>query len=201
MGRWHRTLRQRGHEVTSFSYRTVRATTGVAADRLARLIQDRSQDGHRHVVLIGHSMGGLVALKAIAQLDESIEGDLIFLGSPINGSRTARSLAGIPGGKWLLGHARDCLTGNAVLEPPSSWRCSMIAGTRRMGLGVLLGGARSEGDGTVSLAETRAAYLRQRIELPVTHSSMLWSTDCIEAALEFIAPTHTVHTDQEPAGN
>ncbi len=192
MKRWERELHRRGHEVRIFSYRTVRQSANEAAARLAVLIVELSHSSNNvYPVLIGHSMGGLVALKALAELPESIHGDLIFLGTPLNGSLTAHSLAGLPGGQWLLGHAVQCLTRDEIPEPPSEWHCSMIAGTKRVGLGLLLGGGRAPGDGTVALDETHASYLRQRAELPVSHSSMLWSVDCVETALKFVQSPQT----------
>ena len=68
-----------------------------------------------------------------------------------------------------------------------------IAGTLPLGLGVLAGAARQPGDGTVSTREANAPGLTDRIELPVTHTSMLYSARVTDQAVKFIETGHFEH--------
>jgi hypothetical protein len=62
----------------------------------------------------------------------------------------------------------------------------MIAGSRGVGLGLLLGGPGGPGDGTVAVAETRAEGLADHLVLPVTHTGMLFSRAVVRQAGEFL---------------
>jgi hypothetical protein len=62
----------------------------------------------------------------------------------------------------------------------------MIAGSRSIGLGLLLGGLGEPGDGTVAVAETRAEGLRQHRLLPVTHTGMLFSKQVAREVAYFL---------------
>ena len=63
----------------------------------------------------------------------------------------------------------------------------MIAGSRSVGLGWLVGAGGTPGDGTVMLEETRSAALTDHLVLPVTHSGMILSKDVADQARHFIA--------------
>jgi hypothetical protein len=66
----------------------------------------------------------------------------------------------------------------------------MIAGTRALGLGRLLGQTAQASDGTVALAEADAPYLTDRIELPVSHTGLLYSVEVAQAVCNFLESGH-----------
>jgi pimeloyl-ACP methyl ester carboxylesterase len=177
-----RRLRQAGFEPHSFPYRT----TAAGLDEHARAL--------RHFVgtavlaplhLVAHSLGGLVALKMLGLFPDLPAGRVVLLGSPLRGSVVARKSSRLPGGRRLLGAARPVLeSGFATLA--AEREIGMIAGSRALGLGLLLGGTGGRGDGTVAVDETRADGLKDHMVLPVTHTGMLFSRAVARAVCGFL---------------
>ncbi len=183
MAYWHRQFIKRGYVSHRFGYASVKRSIDHAIDSLVQELVRLNESGDKVTpVVIGHSLGGLVAMHAVAKLPRHCRGMLIFLGTPLHGSNSARQLERIPGGGKLLGHAAEKLSGKPDHLIHEGWRYHMIAGTRKLGLGLLMGGGREPGDGTVFLRETRAEFIDQHVALPVTHSSMLFSRRCVDTA-------------------
>jgi hypothetical protein len=63
----------------------------------------------------------------------------------------------------------------------------VIAGTRPIGLGVLLGRLAGPNDGVVTVAETTIEGMSERILLPVGHSQMLISARVAQNVALFLA--------------
>lgn len=181
-----RRLRRAGFEPRRFSYRT----TAAALDQHARDLRafvGPAPPTPLHFV--AHSLGGLVTLQMLAAYPDLPAGRVVLLGSPLHGSVTARKAVRIPGGRHLLGAARPTLeAGIAGLAPSREIgrEIGMIAGSRGIGLGLLLGGVGGPGDGTVAVAETRAEGLADHRVLPVTHTGMLFSREVARQACEFL---------------
>ena len=158
-----RRLRRAGFEPRRFRYRTTRATLDEHARALRRFIGPAA-DAPLHFV--AHSMGGLVTLRLFAADAGLPAGRAVLLGSPLAGSSVARKAARIPGGRHLLGAARSTLE-SGFPHLPAGREIGMIAGSKPLGLGWLVGGTGGPGDGTVTIVETRAAGLREHLVLPV----------------------------------
>jgi len=161
-----------GYQPSLFSYPT--RTRGIERNAQALAEHLRQNFGSEPARLVGHSLGGVVALHAMQMLGE-LAGSAVLLGSPINGSATAERFSDWPGAKALLGEARKGLTTGSAPKPSEAWEVRMIAGTRRLGLGVLVSAAGEPGDGTVAVYETQADWLVEHRVMPETHSSMLMS--------------------------
>ncbi len=137
--------------------------------------------------LVGHSLGGLLILRMLQETGWNLPGRLLFLGTPLKGSAAARRAASWPwpGFDRLLGHAEPHL-GKGHGSWPTDRESGMIAGTRSFGLGILVGGLERPNDGTVVVAETRHSGLTDRVEMPVTHTGMLYSGDVARQAAAFL---------------
>ncbi|MEZ5480569.1 MAG: alpha/beta fold hydrolase, partial [Thiolinea sp.] len=84
-----RYLHQQGYRVFVPAYTSLRRSPAVNARHLLkRYQQDLSHFDAVH--LVGHSLGGLVALHLLAHCPELPPGRLVTLGSPIQGSQVAR---------------------------------------------------------------------------------------------------------------
>ena len=160
-----RHLTAQGLEVHRFGYSSRHSTAAEHAKRLAAFAADFGP-----VDLVAHSLGGIVALHACGLLPQPA-GKAVLIGSPIGGSRAARRFAGWPGGPSMLGLAAEDLVRPAP-APPSHWAVGMIAGRVRLGLGVLAGGGRFAGDGTVALEETREDWLADHLVVAESHTSL-----------------------------
>jgi pimeloyl-ACP methyl ester carboxylesterase len=173
-------LTQAGFPVVRFQYRTTRADFNDNARTLARLLE-----GPNPVGVVAHSLGGLLTVAALNRLGTGT-GRVVLLGTPLKGSAVARRIKSWPMGNMLLGHAADELGRGALAAPPVGWELGMIAGNRPIGAGVLAGGARMPGDGTVMLEETEADYLKDRRVIHETHTSLLLSRRAAALANEFL---------------
>jgi pimeloyl-ACP methyl ester carboxylesterase len=187
-----RRLRRAGFEPRSFRYRTTAAGLEQHARALRQFVGPVSP---APLHFVAHSLGGLVTLKMLDESPDLPAGRVVLLGSPLGGSAVARRAARIPGGRRLLGAALVTLDCGGVIE--ARREIGMIAGTRGVGLGLLVGGTGGSGDGTVALTETHAAGLADRIELPVTHSGMLASRAVARQVAVFL---QTGEFDASPKG-
>lgn len=177
-----RRLHKVGFLPRRFRYPSTRATFEEQGRALRRFIGDTA-DAPLHFV--AHSLGGLVTLSMLGDADDLPPGRVVLLGSPLLGSAAARKAAALPGGGRLLGAARSGLEGG-LTRPETRRDIGMIAGSRSFGLGMLLGGIGGPGDGTVAIAETRLAGLREHRVLPVTHTGMLFSREVAQEVASFL---------------
>jgi pimeloyl-ACP methyl ester carboxylesterase len=183
-------LRARGHTVVSFPYRSVHQTLEESAGRLRNWLSRRPGP---QIDLVGHSLGGLVALAALAQHPDIQARRVVLLGSPSNDCEAVRQLLPSAHGRWLVGRA---LPGwNPAWGAQAAARCEVgaIAGVGRMGLGMLVVRLGGDNDGCVRVDETRIPGLRDHVVLPVTHSGMLVSGRVAAQVHAFLANGHFLH--------
>jgi pimeloyl-ACP methyl ester carboxylesterase len=182
LGLLARRLRQAGFEPRRFRYRSTRADLEAHARALRQFVGGR---GDPPLHFVAHSLGGLVTLRMLAGAADLPDGRVVLLGSPLGGSVAARKSARLPGARRLLGAARGPLE-SGYAERVENREIGMIAGSRPVGLGLLLGGLGSPGDGTVAVAETRADGLCAHCLLPVTHTGMLFSKAVASEVVHFL---------------
>jgi pimeloyl-ACP methyl ester carboxylesterase len=183
MGWLGRRLSRQGYRVSYYRYHSLGASAAENARRLSCHIDAwRPQVLH----LVAHSLGGIVLLHLFAQNHRLPPGRVVLLGSPVSGSGVAARMAGHPLLGRCLGHSID----RALLGGAPAWDGSrdlgVIAGTRRIGVGRLVGGAGDESDGTVAVAETRVEGARDFRLLRVSHMGMLFSPAVAEAVAKFL---------------
>ena len=174
-------LTKRGHEVRSFDYAS---TIRHIDDHAAELESFRRASDASQCDFVAHSMGGLVTLRYL-ELFPRGDTRVVMLGTPLSGSGIVRRISRVPGGRHLFGKAHLPLS-HGYAEIPAGLEVGLIAGTQRLGLGVLAGGASGPGDGTVLLSEADAPGLADRIELPVSHTSMLFSGEVADQCDAFL---------------
>lgn len=171
-----------GLPVRRVRYRT---TGGELADHAKKLRLFTKQSGAGSQHFVGHSLGGLVVLKMLSEFDDIAPGRLVFLGSPLHGSVVARKVEKIPGAGVLLGKISSALE-QGYPAIPGGREAGMIAGSKSMGLGWIVGGTEGPGDGTVAIAETVVEGLKDHCVLPVTHTGMLYSAEVAEKTAQFL---------------
>lgn len=182
MARLARKLQAAGFGVRRFSYRS---TADQLDEHSRQLLEFARQSGSRQLHFVGHSLGGLVCLHMLNGNPDLPPGRVVLLGSPLDGSTIARRSRRIPGGAKLLGQVKTALE-SGYGQLPTGRETGMIAGTRAIGLGILLGGAGTPGDGTVAVNETRTKGLKDHLLLPVTHTGMLYSAEVARQAACFL---------------
>lgn len=175
-------LGRAGFRVHRFGYSSRRECDGAAVSRLIDLVRSRLTSP---VHLVGHSLGGLLILEALAMAPDLPRGRVVLLGSPVKGSAVARRIRHWPLVPRLLGSAEDLLVEGAPMVPEQR-QIGMIRGGRALGMGRLLGIHDRNSDGTVSAAETELPQAADRICLPVTHTGMIFSAPVAAQTAAFL---------------
>lgn len=184
MGVMRRRLERGGYAVYTYSYPSVRLALTEVAERVARFC-DELPAGPVHFV--GHSMGGLVALKAAALVPQARRGRVVLVGTPYADSYSARRLSGLPGGHKILGRSIAQWLSEPRPVAPEGSEIGVIAGSLGIGLGRLIAPQLPKpNDGVVTVAETEVPGMRDQVVLPVGHSQMLISAEVARQACAFL---------------
>ncbi|MGE3678598.1 MAG: esterase/lipase family protein [Burkholderiales bacterium] len=142
------------------------------AERLQRFVRRRLQGRPAHYV--GHSLGGLVLLRALTTHAELAVGHVVLLGTPAQGCLSAR-LVGARVGDWMLGASAPLWREGERARWARPEPLGVIAGSAPFGLARALVRLPGQNDGVVRVEETFVEGMRERIVLQVAHSAMVVS--------------------------
>lgn len=181
----HRLETEGRFRTMAFSYPSV---TGSMSDHVRSLIDFAHAQKTAELHFVGHSLGGLVILKALEITDDLPSGRAVLLGTPVQGSRAAQGVARwMPFGKAMLGAA---VNEEIVACSPRQWsgrrEVGVIAGSMGMGLGRLFAHLNTDHDGTVMVEETHLPGAKDQIVLSTSHTGMLFSAEVAEQAAYFL---------------
>lgn len=169
----------------AFSYPSI---TGSMADHCRSLVEFARRQNADELHFIGHSLGGLVILRALQLTDDLPPGRAVLLGTPLQGSKAAKGMARmLPFGKIIMGAAVN----EEIIEcGPRQWSgrrdVGVIAGSMGMGLGRLFAELSTDHDGTVLVEETKLPGAKDHVVLPTSHTGMLFSSEVAEQAAYFL---------------
>jgi alpha-beta hydrolase superfamily lysophospholipase len=171
--------------VTAFTYPTI---SGSMLDHARELLDFAHAQNAAELHFVGHSLGGLVILRALQLADDLPPGRAVLLGSPCQGSKAAQGVArALPFGRAILGPA---VNEECIECAPREWsgrrEIGVIAGSTRFGLGRLFADLDSDHDGTVLVEETKLPGAKDHIVLGTTHTGMLLSSEVAEQATQFL---------------
>jgi len=186
MLRLARRLRKHGWACELFGYSSVFSGPDRNVKRLAERVAGLQDQDDAPLHLVGHSLGGLVILKMLADWHTELDGGrVVLLGSPLNGSAVARRMLGNRLLKPWVGRAAKLL--DAGLDDlPGDREVAAIAGTSSLGVGRLFADLEKPHDGTVTVAETKVPDLADHLELPVSHTGLVFSRQVAEAVDGFL---------------
>ncbi len=172
-------LRARGFAVQTFGYASVFGGPEVAVPQLLERLRRAGP-----VSLVGHSLGGLLALQALREDPSLPVRRVVCLGSPLCGSTTARLLA-----EHGLGAALG-RSGDLLLDGLPAWQgpaeVGLVAGCVPHGLGRLMGAVEGASDGTVALEETQLPGLSDHCVVQCSHSGLVFSPDAALQTAHFL---------------
>jgi len=177
-----------GYNVQLFNYPSVRGSLDDNADLLSRFIADQGLDAAN---IIGHSLGGVIALRMLSNHSDTVPGRLVALGAPLTGSRAATFLSTQD---WAAPFVGQSLSAGVVDKAANEWAThvceqrdvGIIAGTSPYGFGRLITTFDGENDGSVAVAETRLEGAKDHICMDVSHKSMLVSAGVVDQAAAFL---------------
>lgn len=182
-----RRLESAGFRPVPLTWPSVTGGPGPAVEAVRAKLRELARGGPVHVV--GHSLGGLVALEAVREAADLPPGRIVCLGSPLAGSRVARHLDRLPGARRLTGRSHDLLCGG-ICDCPRGREVGSIAGRVPLGLGALLGGLAGPHDGTVAVDETRLPGLADHCVIAASHSGLLLSPEAARRTVAFLRHGH-----------
>lgn len=180
--------REYGMRGLLFSYPSVRGTFEENAAALAAFIHEHESEG-AHIV--GHSLGGIVGLRALALDPHALPGRVVCLGSPLSGSRAGSILSEFGWADDIIGSS---LPDGAINQSANDWAAAVcatrdigvIAGNVPIGLGRLVTEFDGENDGTVAVSETHLDGATDHLTMAVSHKGMLVSASVADQAAAFL---------------
>jgi pimeloyl-ACP methyl ester carboxylesterase len=179
-----RRLAKHGFRPYLYRYPTVGRDLEHNAAMLAELVE-RIPEPQVH--LVGYSLGGIVSIYMLRARPTARVGRVVCIGSPLNGSDSARALAKWPIGRRLVGLGLMELNERRGLGPWSGIQpVGIIAGDLSFGLGRCLGRLGGANDGTVIVEETRLAGAADHVVRHVSHTGLLFSAEVAADVIRFL---------------
>lgn len=136
--------------------------------------------------LVAHSLGGLVTLRMFQQGVTLPPGRVVFLGSPIRGSRAAEYLTQ-KGLGWSIGRSGP---GGLAEKYEPRWteprELGVVAGTHEFAINPMNFGLVSPHDGMVSLEETRIEGAKDSVTIHSNHTGMLLRRELAVQVTQFL---------------
>jgi pimeloyl-ACP methyl ester carboxylesterase len=182
---------QMGFQARSFSYPSVHEDLSHNAAQLFAFVQALRAE---RIHLVGHSMGGLLALQMLKEHHEPRIGRVVLAGSPYQDIQAVKNLMRNSFTQGVVGKSISQWLGQAKPDVASSYQIGVIAGDRSLGLGRLVSKLPKPNDGTIVVEETQVPGAKDSILLHVTHSQMLFSAQVAEQAARFLETGRFDHT-------
>ena len=187
-------LRKENFIVHTISYQSILKTPAANASILHQKILKLEVD---NLHIVAHSLGGIVTAHLLAKFDDIPKGNIVMLGTPIQGSWFARKLQHIAIiNKLLANSMKRGLSGKNIPQWNSSRSWGMIAGKVNFGLATIIGGLPKEGDGTVMLEETLHDKITSHMTLPISHTRLLFSKEVAELTAYFLRKNSFNHCEK-----
>lgn len=178
---------EHGWKALMFSYPSLLRSIDENAESLAEFLESR---GLNRVHLLGHSLGGIVALRMLATLPIEVQGRIVCLGSPLTGSRSAEVVNYLDVRDWISSSLKAGIIdaaandwGRAVCD---SHDVGVIAGSVGLGLGRFVARIKEANDGTIAVSETRLDGAADHLIMDVSHNRLLTSPAVIDQAASFL---------------
>lgn len=170
-------LQDEGYQTLRIGYPSTHAPIATLVEGLKPQLPKQGS-----VHFVGHSLGGILAKHLMAQLPEARQGRIVQLSSPNCGSALAKRMQPFA---FILGPSLTELTPQDCKD--DKLNIGAIAGTAAPAFFGFLTGISDENDGKVSVISAWGnAAEGQRIKLPVSHSTMMFNAEVIDATVQFL---------------
>ncbi len=175
-------LRRRGFRTHIFFCVTWALTLTESARRLQHWLAAQP-DPLMH--LVGHSFGGLVVLRCLAECGWNRPGRVVTMGTPHTDIAVARQVRRLPFGTWAAGPGVDTALPLLPLPVPADREVGTLAGDRSWGLSFIFP-VPSPNDGVICVAETRHPAIAHHLVLPLSHTDLLVSPQAADEVAAFL---------------
>ncbi len=183
-------LTDSGFEVVNLSYPSLNhPIEQLAVMAVEEGVGDCRARGMERIHFVTHSLGGILVRQYLSERDIPGLERVVMLGPPNQGSQVADFVHSFEFLRPLEPYAIEQLgTGEGSIPRelgPVKFELGVIAGTanRRAMLPGFPGGA---GDGTVSVGETVVPGMLDFLEMPVSHTLMMWNDDVLHQVVYFL---------------
>lgn len=136
--------------------------------------------------LVGHSLGGVLIYDMLARHPEVRTDAVVLLGAPVRGCLAGRRFGRGALGRWMMGACCSLWS-----EREARWQRSaplgVVAGTRPVGLGRVLGALPGPNDGVVCVEETTLDGMAERALVRQGHSMLIVSRSVSALVARFLA--------------
>ena len=183
-------LKGAGFIVLNVQYPSRRATVAVLSEAtLGRALNDQTLSQCERIHCVAHSLGGILLRCYFARHQDPRLGRVVMLGTPNQGSELVDILSSWRLLQWLIGPAGAELgTGDEAIANrigPVEFELGVIAGDRSINwINSLLIPGRD--DGTVSVARTRVAGMKEHLVVHACHPLMMRSGEVIARTISFL---------------
>lgn len=195
-------LEDHGYTVINPSYPSLsHGIEKLAEDTVGSAIDDCRDAAAGRINFVTHSLGGILVRAYLGANQVSALGRVVMLGPPNQGSDLAQWVASIGMIEELRPPAIDELSKDLDSIPrrlgPVQFDLGVIAGN--LNLRPFTPGAPEEpSDGTVAISETLVDGMNDFIELPVTHTFMVWDGEVMRQIIAYLETgrfEHVTDTD------
>lgn len=176
-------LQRAGFEVARLGYRSRRANLDTAAREVLEQLHPLAQ-GRPALHLVGHSMGGLVALRLRVLAPDLPPGRTVQIGSPNRGTGLARLAARLRPVRGALGPALEEMAGPDGTPAPAE--VGAIAGTGGIPALTRFYGVGGPNDGKVSV-QSAWGRARHRTTVPASHATLPFSASVARQTIAFLS--------------
>lgn len=172
-----------GFETRRFHYSSLLHGVDHNARKLGAYLQSLPAE---RLHIVAHSLGGLVTLRMFQQGVQLPPGRVVFLGSPIRGSRAAEYLTQ-KGLGWSIGKSGP---GGLAEKYEPRWtearELGVVAGTHEFAINPLNFGLVSPHDGMVSVSETHIEGAKESVTIHANHTGMLFTRRLAGLVTQFL---------------
>ncbi len=185
-----RRLEKQGYVVANVTYRSLAdPIETLAIDAVEEGLDRCRAEGFSRFHFVTHSMGGILVRQYLSQKEIQGLERVVMLAPPNQGSQFADYVGASPLRKVYEPEVLTQLgTGERSVPRrlgPPEFELGVIAGTRN--LRKLLPGTPTEpSDGVVTIEETKASGMSDFLDIPATHTSIVWNEEAQRQAVHFL---------------
>lgn len=189
-----------GYSVVNPTYPSLSRGIGdLATTTVGAAVEECRASTQGTISFVTHSMGGILVRAYLKAHDLPELARVVMLGPPNQGSEIASWVASIGMLEGIRPPAVEELSKELDSIPrglgPVQFDLGVIAGSRNL-RAFLPGVPEKPSDGTVTVAETRVEGMGDFIELPVTHTFLVWDEDVIHQILAYLRTGRFDHSEK-----